>query len=295
MELTWCSLQNLITNAIKFTATGNITVTSQFQIDDSAVTLETTIVDSGIGIDEGILGTLFRPFVQADQSTTRKYGGSGLGLSIARKMAQAMGGNVVLRSKKGEGTQASISLRLDAVNLGSLKPAIASPAMASHPKPKPKPDMSGAAASKADIHVLVVEDNKINQKVALAHLKKMGYSQTSCAENGAIAVEQVQAAIEAGVDIPDVVLMDCQMPVLDGYDATVQLRKRVGYKGPIIALTASAIQGDREKCLAVGMVSLPVTVVALFQLTLTPVLQNDHIVKPASRAQLQEVIERCLR
>ena len=210
------------------------------------------ITDTGIGIDTQTMAVLFRPFVQADQSDTRVYGGTGLGLSIARKFAQLMGGNVVLESEKNKGTRARISLELDLV-FTPLSTIVQDRKTIQASKDRP-----GIEVNRDTQHVLVVEDNKINQRVLQFHLHRLGFKHNTFAENGAEAVAYVKSSLEDKEDkipVPDVILMDCQMPVLDGYKATQLLRRELGFDRPIIALTASAIQGDREKCLAAGMVS----------------------------------------
>ena len=220
----------------------------------SLAKLTIDIVDTGIGIDSQTMAILFRPFVQADQSDTRVYGGTGLGLSIARKFAQLMGGNVVLESEKDKGTRARISLELDLLssNISTITQGRKSTQIGK--------DRPGLEATKDDRHVLVVEDNKINERVLQFHLNRLGFKHNAFAENGAEAVAYVKSSLEDKDDkipVPDIILMDCQMPVLDGYKATQLIRTQLGFDRPIIALTASAIQGDREKCIAAGMVRFP--------------------------------------
>lgn len=245
------SLQNILGNAIKFTQTGSITMQTECVIMGSLAKLTIDIIDTGIGIDSQTMAILFRPFVQADQSDTRVYGGTGLGLSIARNFAQLMCGDVVLESEKEKGIRARISLQLDLIasnvstiiqNRNSIQTS------------KDQPDIE---ATKHDRHVLVVEDNKINERVTQFHLNRLGFKHNIFAENGAEAVAYIKSSLEDRNDkipIPDIILMDCQMPVLDGYKATQLLRTQLGFDRPIIALTASVIQGDKEKCIAAGMV-----------------------------------------
>ena len=260
------SLQNLLGNAIKFTDSGSITVEATFVTLDETVKLQTIISDSGIGIEPEAMILLFQPFVQADQSTTREYGGTGLGLSIARNLARLMGGDVMLKSERGRGTKAIFSCELRRVppetfsSRSSNTLTSTSPSLRKRSLPKNEEislhDLKG-------VRVLVAEDNKVNQKVVVFHLKKLGVQNIQLAQNGEEAVAYIKEALVHDTDrelsgtrhLPDIILMDCQMPVLDGYDATRELRGRYKYDRPIVALTASAIQGDREKCIAAGMVS----------------------------------------
>lgn len=240
------------------------------------------IQDTGIGIDKETLQLLFRPFVQADQSTTRLYGGSGLGLSIARTLARAMGGDVVLQSKKGEGTRAVFTLRLAMAPDQPPNSPVLKMAKSSRSGSVIKDEIAlGQSEEEKEIHILVVEDNAVNRKIAVAHLGKLGFSEIGTVNDGIEALEYMAPFLpkaEASTPetaassdlagtlpadssplkpvsrLPDVVLMDCQMPRLDGYGATRKLRSWE-FGGPIIALTASAIQGDKERCIDAGMVS----------------------------------------
>ncbi|EME45364.1 hypothetical protein DOTSEDRAFT_71181 [Dothistroma septosporum NZE10] len=273
-------LQNMITNAIKFTSTGYVKLTASIEQQHGVAKVLAVVEDTGIGIDDETLGRLFKPFVQADQSTTRVYGGSGLGLSIARKLAQAMNGDVRLESVKGQGTRATITLDLD-IPLDSSRNILAGSRKTSDGSDKD--DQARLSQPNDEIHILLVEDNLINKKVVVGHLEKLGYHNVDFAENGAVAVEYMTTALKGGgangeaeksPQRPDIVLMDCQMPVLDGYDATRKLRDELKYDGPIVALTASAIEGDRKKCIDAGM--------------------DDHLIKPLSRKQLSQTIEKWL-
>ncbi len=195
-------LLNLVTNAIKFTSTGQVTVQVRSEAKGggrSRLTFE--VEDTGIGIAPEVLPTLFQPFIQADPSTTRRFGGTGLGLSICRRVIERMGGAIGVRSEVGVGSRFHFQLELD-----SARP----PADAGERAfPSPTPARS--------LRVLVADDNAVNQKVAVAMLRRLGHRPEVVA-NGTEAVRAVEA------DAFDVVLMDCQMPEMDGFEATRRLR-----------------------------------------------------------------------
>jgi signal transduction histidine kinase/HPt (histidine-containing phosphotransfer) domain-containing protein/ActR/RegA family two-component response regulator len=227
-------LSNLLTNAVKFTERGGITlnvVRLASRPEDARVWLRFSVRDTGIGIAPEAAARLFQPFVQADQSTTRRFGGSGLGLVICKQLVELMGGSISVDST---------------VNQGSTFTAELPFAEASAP-------IAARAAGDASQHtlagrVLVAEDNPVNQAVIEAMLGRIGITAT-IVDNGAAAVELVaQSAF-------DLVLMDCQMPVMDGYAATAAIRALPGPQAavPIIALTANALPADRQHCLDVGM------------------------------------------
>lgn len=219
-------LLNLVGNAVKFTAAGRVVVSVRREQDSARF----TIADTGIGIAPDVLGGLFRPFTQADASTTRRFGGSGLGLSISKGLVERMGGTIGADSTPGQGSTFWFTLPL-------LEPATpAAPAPAATP------------VTVRALRVLLAEDNPVNQRMAERMLQRLGHT-VQVAPDGA-------AAVAAVLDGPfDLVLMDCQMPVLDGYEATRAIRDLTGERGrvPVIALTANALSGDREKCLDAGM------------------------------------------
>jgi len=239
---------NLIGNAIKFTEFGSVTMRVELDTELANV-LRFDVVDTGLGMTPKQIANLFKPFTQADESTTRKFGGTGLGLTISRRLAHMLGGDVVVvRSEPGNGTHFRFTLAagdLKGVPLIPLKKVERSPLK-----------MASLASSQAQtpnrsleipgIRVLLAEDGADNQRLISFHLKKAGAIVT-VVENGRLAVE----AIERQSDLYDVVLMDMQMPELDGYSATGLLRQK-GYVIPIIALTAHAMEGDREKCISAG-------------------------------------------
>jgi CheY-like chemotaxis protein len=180
------------------------------------------------------LQAVFAPFVQIDSTNTRRHGGTGLGLYIARELAHLMGGRLEVRSTPGQGSVFELQVAL----------RIADAARA----PAPAPAAGGASV--APLTVLLVEDNDVNQQVALAMLRSAGHAVDVANDGG----EAVARCAERRYDC---VLMDCQMPNMDGYEATRRIRAREADAGaarvPIVALTASAMSGDRERCLAAGM------------------------------------------
>jgi len=247
---------NLVGNAVKFTEEGSITIFVDSQpTATGASRVRLAVRDTGIGIPPERASVIFDKFTQADSTTTRKFGGSGLGLAIVRELASLMGGEVSVRSKPGLGSEFSVELMLE--------PAVESALAA--------PD----APARADVvakglRVLLVEDNAVNRRVCEALLDRLGCSVVSAAD-GALAVEQVRTATF------DVILMDCQMPVMDGFEATRAIRALPGpgRDTPILALTADALPEVRERCLALGM--------------------NDYVTKPISSAQLAAALARIPR
>ncbi|MFC5698534.1 ATP-binding protein [Pseudomonas sp. GCM10022186] len=244
-------LVNLVGNALKFTEEGGIRVKTRWQALDSEVLWFTCAVhDSGIGIPPDRLEHMFDAFQQADHSISRRYGGTGLGLPIARTLAERMGGTLQAESHEGSGSVFTLEIPLPFRTQDSdvVRDRAQSPETASGQQ------------------VLLVEDNPVNQTVIEAMLRSLGY-QVSLVGDGAQAVHQASRHRYAAI------LMDCRLPVLDGYEATRQIRQmNDGATLPIIALTANALQGDREACLAAGM--------------------NDYLAKPFKRADLQRVMQR---
>jgi len=239
-------LLNLIGNALKFTDEGWIEVrVSQLSSTAEEHVLRFEVEDTGVGIPPQAQRRLFRSFSQADSSTTRKYGGTGLGLSISKQLTELMGGDIGLDSKPGEGSLFWFTLRLKR-RPEPLEPVIA-PALPSGGGPEPELASIGEGLA-AGARILLVEDNPVNQKLALALLRRFG-CHADVASNGIEAVDAFRA-------LPyDVVLMDCQMPVMDGFEATRRIRQMEPpeLRTPILAMTANAMQGDRELCLEAGM------------------------------------------
>ena len=238
-------LINLVGNAVKFTETGTIRlVVRLLNAKSTDPRIEFDVVDSGIGMSEEQTCKLFKPFAQADTSTTRKFGGTGLGLVISKRLAELLGGNLNMRSVAGEGSTFSFNVKtgsLEGVNLVD-DPSGVDP----RPERVAKPDTGN---DRLDCRVLLAEDGPDNQRLISFILKKAG-ADVTVAENGQIALDLALEAREENNPF-QVILMDMQMPVLDGYGATGKLRS-ADYTGPIIALTAHAMSGDQEKCLDAG-------------------------------------------
>jgi len=261
-------LVNLVGNAIKFTKSGCVTVdVSLAGHEADRVLTRFEVRDTGIGIAAPTLQTLFRPFVQADSSTTRHFGGTGLGLSIVRRLVELMGGEVGVASEIGRGSTFWFVLPLERAAAPQLAAAAAADTaqtmsgmleLGRPAAPKLAPRFHG--------RVLLVEDNLVNQKVARSFLERLGCDVT-VAGNGLEAVE-----VFAGARF-DLVLLDLQMPIMDGYAATARLRAlERGTRTPIVALTASAMAGQLERCLEAGM--------------------DDLITKPLDVERLQTVLQR---
>jgi signal transduction histidine kinase/CheY-like chemotaxis protein/HPt (histidine-containing phosphotransfer) domain-containing protein len=254
-------LVNLIGNAIKFTdAGGSVRLTVSRQIQYFSHTIKFDVTDTGVGMLETQIRKLFQPFTQADESTTRKFGGTGLGLTISKRLAKLLGGDIDVTSTPRKGSTFSLTINggpregaelithLDTVDLQSF------------------PELPPVVAGSLRGRVLLAEDGEDNQDLLSAHLRNAG-AEVEIAPNGRIAVERARAGSW------DVILMDMQMPELDGYGATASLRA-AGVETPIIALTANAMAEDRAKCLAAGC--------------------TEYLAKPVERQQLLEMVSRFL-
>ncbi len=244
-------LANLLSDAVKFTADGSVLI----RVKPAGAGRVCFIVeDSGIGIDAATLARLFRPFTQADTSTSRRYGGTGLGLTISKRLVELMGGAIAVDSTPGTGSRFSFTRPL---------PEAAPPPSAG--------ENSSSEPANGQLRILVAEDSAVNQRVILALLSRMGHSVT-LAPNGKEAV----AAVHSGSSTFDLILMDCQMPEMDGYEATRQIRcfeNRLQLPPvPIVALTAHAMSIDRDRCLAAGM--------------------DDYLSKPVDRDKLRAAVAR---
>ena len=229
---------NLLGNAIKFTARGAVTVKAEFQEsegDDQIVRF--TVTDTGIGIPHDKQEMIFEPFSQADGSTTRKFGGTGLGLTICARLVAIMGGIIWLESEVGRGSSFHFTTRFKAqTNAGDGHGNGQEPAAEGEVKSGP-------------LRILVAEDNPVNQRLVMRLLEKRGHHAT-LATNGREAVE---AAAQGDYDL---VLMDLQMPEMGGLEATAAIREQEAASGkrhPILALTAHAMKGDEERCRVAGM------------------------------------------
>jgi CheY-like chemotaxis protein len=266
-------LVNLGGNAVKFTEKGEIMIRVCLESENrKEATLCFSVSDTGIGIPAKRQDILFSPFSQVDGSTTRKYGGTGLGLAISKHLAELMGGKIGLESKEGKGStfwftavfekqpdglRSADEMSAKIGDEGAIERSAAKPSISENDMLK--------------IRILLVEDNPINQKVAQAMLKKMGF-RADVVANGKEAVNALKM-------IPyDLVLMDCQMPLMDGFEATRCIRqqgsKALNPRIPIIAMTALAMQGDREMCIQAGM--------------------SDFIAKPVQQRELAEMLGKWL-
>jgi CheY-like chemotaxis protein len=235
--------------------------------------------DTGIGIPPEHQSRLFESFTQGDGSSTRKYGGTGLGLSISKQLVELMDGELGVESNPGEGSRFWFTANFGKAPLTVAPGAPPKRSIPAPAPPTPAPKVPVPAAKPASVlperanggprklRVLLAEDNEINQRIALRLLEKLGLA--------ADAVDNGRAAVEALAQKKyDLVLMDCMMPDMDGFEATAVIRNRERGKGhtPICALTANAMEGDREKCLAAGM--------------------DDYISKPVGLDKLRAVVER---
>lgn len=260
-------LINLAGNALKFTHQGGIDL--RVALVEEGNRIEYSVRDSGIGMDAETLARLFRPFSQADESVTRKFGGTGLGLSIARDLVRAMGGEIHVESESGQGSRFWFSL--PAVRAAEEFADNHSAGLASAPitEPVPLSENAGGTSEPSELagHVLLVEDNNINQIIASRMLERLGLTH-EIANNGREALEKIQAHTY------DLILMDVQMPEMDGMDATRALRaweiENARPRLPVIAMTANALSGDRSDCLASGM--------------------DDHLAKPVRVETLRALL-----
>ncbi len=244
-------LSNLVGNATKFTEAGQIAITIRDRVEEGRRLVELSVKDTGIGISAEAISRLFRAFTQADSSTTRRYGGTGLGLSISKSLVEQMGGDIRVQSRVGRGSTFTALIPL----------AMTEQADAVRPVPAAVPDPGGP------LHALIVEDNATNRLILSHYLRRMGHSYDA-ANNGqqAIALWEEQEY--------DVIIMDIEMPVLDGLVATRELRRRERALGrrytPIIALSADAMMQKRETALSVGM--------------------DSYLTKPVSLEEIEERI-----
>lgn len=278
-------LGNLIGNSLKFTEDGSITIGARLDKEtEEHATLTFWVRDTGIGIPPQQLAKLFQPFSQADASTARKYGGSGLGLSICKSLIEIMmKGKIQLESEETVGTTAWFTVTFEKAKSDVAAGDVQSkspPPIDRYSLPAPSDQIVSANSyldlseiPKEDIRICVAEDNPINQKIAIQYVQRLGYPNVSAYENGMKAVEGLRQKAKEGKPY-HVVLMDVQMPVLDGYEATKLIRKdsiEAVRNILVIAMTASAIQGDREKCLAAGM--------------------NDYLAKPVRSEVLKRKLD----
>ena len=264
-------LLNLLGNAVKFTQQGSVTLSlaiGEERGDTCRVIF--SVSDTGIGIPLTLQSMIFEAFAQVDGSTTRQFGGTGLGLTICRRLAILMHGDIAVDSRAGEGStfRFTVPLRHSSVQLPEQEREPALPHGAAAALSLAAPVLSSQAATADGLHILLAEDNPVNQRLALRLLEKMGHRIT-LVDNGLAALER---AMQAGVDL---ILMDVQMPGLDGITATRRIRQWEAAHGghvPIIAMTARAMQGDRDHCLEAGM--------------------DDYLCKPIDGEQLRQLVGR---
>jgi CheY-like chemotaxis protein len=258
-------LLNLIGNAVKFTEKGKVflEITPSGRVDQE-IRLQFSVQDTGMGMSEEVQRILFQSFAQADASTTRLFGGTGLGLAISRKLVELMDGSISVTSTLGKGSTFRFDLPF------AIQKAFETPSMAPAARPEIVNSARAAGVSNASDStcILVAEDNKINQMVTVKQLNRLGCAKVDVVENGREAVKAWQRGRY------DLILMDCQMPEMDGYQAVQQIREMErSQKLPptrIVAMTANAMQGDRELCLAAGM--------------------DDYLSKPVSGADLKAAV-----
>lgn len=309
-------MTNLLTNSIKFTSEGSVTTRIRVRKETSDILeIEFTIQDTGIGIEEEVRRRLFKPFSQADSSTARRFGGTGLGLTISKNLVELMHGKISLESKLGAGTKASFTIPFHKapyqssgsplIDLGAIPDRLASELSVSRassesgpstPTNMRKPMAAGdpslldahgfplladtvvsdlSDAERKRVNVLVVEDNPINQQIAIKTIRKLGFPVTAV-WNGQEALDYLRSPSQER-PAPDIILMDVQMPIMDGYRATYKIRNAAEFSSnpriqgtPIVAMTASAIQGDREKCQQSGM--------------------DDYLAKPVKKPNLEKML-----
>jgi len=263
-------LINLLSNAVKFTDEGGIRTVVRFISDDTHPKMQFDVIDTGVGMTSEQAAKLFRPFSQADTSTTRRFGGTGLGLTISKHFAELLGGDItIVSSTPGRGTCFRVTIATGPLHgVKMIHPSQVTPAN----RAGDVRSASSPAERPLDCRILLAEDGPDNQRLISFVLERAG-AEVTIAENGRLAVDAARAAVDRAEPF-DVILMDMQMPVLDGYGATAELRAG-GYEGPIIALTAHAMAGDRQKCLDAGCV--------------------DYASKPIDRLKLIETIQHHLK
>ncbi|MES2396210.1 MAG: PAS domain S-box protein [Bacteroidota bacterium] len=240
---------NLIGNAIKFTEEGSITVSvKKIEEDDLSYNLKFIVQDTGIGIPVEKTELIFDRFSQANTETTRKFGGTGLGLSIAKNLVELLGGEIKLISELGKGSEFSFEIRYLKVDKSVLEPL---------------QKVFVVKKPIGPVKILLCEDNILNQRLAGKILTKFGFD-FEIAENGKIGLEKLKQGKF------DLVLMDLQMPEMDGYQATIAIRNELKLQIPIIAMTAHSLVGEKEKCIEIGM--------------------NDYVGKPFTQEDLYNKI-----
>jgi signal transduction histidine kinase/CheY-like chemotaxis protein/HAMP domain-containing protein len=257
---------NLLSNAVKFTHVGTIKVSaSVIDSDENSVTLRFEIKDSGIGMTAEQMGKIFEPFTQADSSTTRKFGGTGLGLPITKNIIELMGGELTVTSTLGLGTKFAFDLRFDV-----MKVEEETVDQTKVDEKRERPCFEG--------EVLICEDNPMNQRVICEHLERVGLRPV-IAVNGRVGVDMVRERMESGSKPYDLIFMDIQMPVMDGFEAASEITK-FNTRTPIVAMTANVMDKTKDHYRMNGMdgyISKPYTAHELWECLLQylkPVEQN---------------------
>lgn len=257
-------IQNLVGNAMKFTEKGHVKVTHRFAVEEhdaNRYIITTEVTDTGIGVPEDAINTLFTPFTRFADSATKRYQGTGLGLSICKSLAELMDGSVGYKpNPEGKGSCFWLNVRMQAVDIPA--PSKDTPAATAENTYEPIEEVKEIAPH---MHILLVEDNMVNQIVMLKLLKSLGFERVDTAWDGADAVRQVKQTPLSY----NVILMDINMPVMNGLEATTKIRE-VNSEVPIIALTGNALKGDAETYLARGM--------------------NDYVAKPVHRKRLVQLL-----
>jgi signal transduction histidine kinase/CheY-like chemotaxis protein len=253
---------NLVSNAVKFTEQGRVVVSVTPSREAGRTGVRVEVSDTGIGISAATLARLFQPFSQADNTTARRYGGTGLGLTISARLIEMMGGTIGAQSVVGEGSCFWFEVPLAAADSNAAQLDLAASALRALESRQPEPSDDDTMPL-----VLVAEDNAVNQLLAVRLLERCGY-RAEVVSDGREALEAIARTSYAAV------LMDCQMPEMDGYEATAEIRRRerAGEHVPVIAMTAHSMSGDRERCLAAGM--------------------DDYVSKPIKPTQLSAALGR---
>lgn len=266
-------LLNLVSNALKFTETGGVSIGVRLAVEETPTAdrpfqLLFSVTDTGIGITDDQMQRLFQPFSQATAATSRKYGGTGLGLVICKNLVENMGGEIQVESKNDRGSTFSFTMT---TQIAKSQPSYTLQDAVNKAPSSNNTSLGSRLGDRVPLKILIAEDNLINQELAMAMLIKMGY-QPDVVDNGLAVLEAVQ------VSHYDLLLLDVQMPEMDGLETAAYLvnhwhELHISYERPtIIAMTASAMQGDREMCLRAGM--------------------DDYISKPIMMDSLQRTIEK---
>lgn len=255
-------LINLIGNAIKYTEKGAITLTLSWEKKGkNKAVIQGSVTDTGIGIAQGKIDTIFGRFMQADSSITRRYGGTGLGLAITREVIEKMGGTIGVESKPGRGSRFHFTIPL---STAQMRPAISRKSF-SRDTYERQPASQRIKAE--DLNILIAEDHLLNQAFMQKLLPRLGLRQYRIVDNGGAVIEELDQHPY------DMLLIDCHMPIMSGYDATEYIREKEQKTGrhiPIIAMTADAMIGTRERCLKSGM--------------------DDYIAKPLNQDELRYIM-----